>query len=189
MLAWKYVEYIGNKLSMIIYFIHVIVGHYLEYFIKLLDINSSIIYDLFPILVVFFSILFAYFIKKFLDYIIIQKCQPINLVMGILIFISLFSFIVSFLPTGKRWQMLAEVNENTSSVIVDDLKHFNEIVTVQSENGESIGSMLVPMQQFMGGGTVLVYEDKEFVVKNITNTMIDIFVPQNHYGYIRIWAR
>lgn len=185
----KGVEYIGKNLSMTIYFLHVIVGTYLEHYVnKIGGVNYPC---LFPILVIIGTLFVSYLIFR-MKHSWVEKMQfNIGYILVLSICISLL-----ILPVGTEWRMLYKYAGGDEEVSIDEAFHRDNqstvLLTVQNNSGVTVDAIEIPVVQFIGGGVdrtnVLNREQYTYCVTYIDSRAVKISVSEN-ISQVRIWVR
>ena len=191
----KAMGYIGKNLSMIVYFIFVIVASYLQFIvydvIALDEEDPLVINLLFPTIVILCTIAIAWIIYKFR--LIIEKKQSVNVVKALFIAICI---VILFLPAGTEWRMIAKSTQNDELVDLSESLNQNYqstiMITAQTDNGVTVDTIEMPIQQFIGGGLVRNVSDSEYnysySITYIESNIVSI-VQSDNLNQVRIWVK
>lgn len=187
----KGIEYVGKNLSMIVYFVHVIVGTYLEHYVNKIGGVQQVVHAAFPILVIIGTLIVSYLIFK-IKQSAVQKLQfNIGYILTLSICVSLL-----LLPVGTEWRMLYKfTGENEQVLIREELYRDNQstvLITVQNDSGVTVDAIEIPAVQFIGGGvdrtSVLNEEQYTYCVTYIDNQTVQISMSEN-ISQVRVWAK
>lgn len=187
-LGFHVIEFVGKNLSMTVYFIHVIVAHFLNAIIE----NTRLYYfwqGIFPILVIIVTVLIAYLIFKYKEH---AKGNSRNNKFIVLLVIMCIG--LNILPSTRNisWNLLYETCSSTR-IIVDDKKFqcSTVMITIQNMEGITINEQQIPVQQFMGGGFEGILnigqENYTYDITYSDNSYISIVIPDDIVK-LRIWV-
>lgn len=193
----KLLEIIGKKLSMIIFFIHPIIGLQVENFLSRYSVSKIVFVNLRPIIIVVVTIIVSYCVYKFVEF-IKTKFQP-KVITTILFLSAMAALILSFLPESTlQWEKLCicywEEEALYQSCKIEPLSKYQDIMlTVQNEEAKTIVSEILPIQQFIGGAAILQIPNENVVVnciyKSEDEIVIECYGTVSQMLQIRLWGR
>ncbi len=178
-------EYIGKHLSMIVYFIHVIVANYIQRLILREEQPWVLL-----VLVMFFSIIISW-----IAYIINQRLKSNTRysVSSLLLTALLISFLI--LPSGSEYRMILKTVEAGVLDIQETLASDAQstiMITAQDNSGMTVDALEMPVTQFIGGGinrTVYVGNDEytyNVVYLNERSLMVK---KMDGISQVRVWVK
>lgn len=190
----KLIEYIGKNLSMIVYFIHVIVATYLQYFVSEIVLRgggeAQFVQTLFPVIVIISTIIISEIIYRMK--LILSHNHRFSIVYTMAIAIGLSLLI---LPTGSEWRMLTKITSPGVTSIQEVFEGESQsalLVTVQDSNGVTVDAVEIPVVQFIGGGIsrkMLVNGSEESYSATYVNGSTVDFEKTDGVQQVRIWAK
>lgn len=185
----KLFEYIGKHLSMIVYFIHVIVGTWLQYLCGG-KFGGRVSQYVFPMLVIVITVTISWLLYKVNQ---VLSRNPKYSVPYLLVIAICFSLLV--LPSGSEYRMLLETTESGVASIQEIFNKDNQstiLVTAQNSDGITIDASEIPVTQFIGGGInrTIDVEGEEctyhVIYINDNSVMID---KTDEIKQMRVWAK
>lgn len=184
----KQLEYIGKSLSIIVYFIHVIVGTYLQ---NKLGGGASLVQAFFPAIVICVTLIVSDIIFRIYRRISTNEhfSYPRILVTAIVI-------VILILPVGTEWIMIGRTTGSEESISLNRVLHrgleSTIMVTAQNSQGITIDASEIPVMQFIGGGvkrnSLQGEEEYSYEVRYVNDQNVYISKTDN-IGQIRIWVR
>lgn len=187
-----FLEYIGKYLSMIVYFINIIVRTYLEPLLSAVaEGRASIVQQLFPIVVICSTLIVSDIVFRISRYLSANQhfCFPRLLVTAIII-------AVLVLPVGTEWIMIGKYTGGNENVTLDRMLHKNYestiMVTVQNSQGITVDAIEIPTEQFIGGGfdrSILIGDELYSYHLDYTSDQSAKVTMSENISQIRIWAR
>ncbi|MCI8288049.1 MAG: acyltransferase [Lachnospiraceae bacterium] len=183
--------YVGKNLSMTVYFVHVIVGTYLEYCFSKIGGVQQAINIFFPVVVIIGTLIVSYLIFR-MKQSVIQKLQfHIGYILALSICISLL-----ILPVGTEWTMIYKFTGGDEQISIEESLHRDNqstvLITAQNDSGVTVDAIEIPIVQFIDGGvdrtSVLNEEQYTYYVTYIDNRTLKISMSEN-ISQIRVWTK